>query len=275
MLAGLLLTGCAAIQSTGVTETKPKATDSMLKREMAEVGKPATGKPISVAVYSFKDLTGQRRPQPNVASLSTAVTQGAEAFLIKALQEVSDGAWFEVVERVGIDSLTKERLIIKQMREAYEGTNAKPLLPMHFAGMILEGGIIGYDTSTNSGGLGVRWLGVGKQTQWSQDVVTVSLRAISVNTGKILASVVVQKTILSSADSGTVFKFFDLGTKAFEAEAGLTINEPGTYAVKAAIEQAVIELIKEGARKNIWEIRSATAQVKKIEADKTEKKDEN
>jgi len=275
ILAGLLLTGCAAIQSTGVTETKPKVTDSMLKREMSEVGKPATGKPISVAVYSFKDLTGQRRPQPNVASLSTAVTQGAEAFLIKALQEVSDGAWFEVVERVGIDSLTKERLIIKQMREAYEGTNAKPLLPMHFAGMILEGGIIGYDTSTNSGGLGVRWLGIGKQTQWSQDVVTVSLRAISVNTGKILASVVVQKTILSSADSGTVFKFFDLGTKAFEAEAGLTINEPGTYAVKAAIEQAVIELIKEGARKNIWEIKSATAQVKKIEADKTEKKDEN
>ena len=113
-----LLTGCAAIQSTGISETKPKVTGTMLKKEMKEVGKPASGKPISVAVYSFKDLTGQRRPQPNVASLSTAVTQGAEAFLIKALQEVSEGAWFEVVERVGIDNLTRERLMIKQMREA-------------------------------------------------------------------------------------------------------------------------------------------------------------
>jgi len=270
-----LLTGCAAIQSTGISETKPKVTGTMLKKEMKEVGKPASGKPISVAVYSFKDLTGQRRPQPNVASLSTAVTQGAEAFLIKALQEVSEGAWFEVVERVGIDNLTRERLIIKQMREAYEGNNAKPLLPMHFAGMMLEGGIIGYDSSTNSGGLGVRWLGIGKQTQWSQDVVTVSLRAVSVNTGKVLASVVVQKTILSSADSGTVFKFFDLGTQSFEAEIGLTINEPGTYAVKAAIELAVIELIKEGARKNIWEIKSANSPINKLEADKVEKKDEN
>ena len=34
---------------------------------------------------------------------------------------------------------------------------------------------------------------------------------------------------------------------------GLTINEPGTYAVKAATEMAVVELIKEGARKGIWE----------------------
>ena len=266
-----MLSGCAAIQSTGVTETKPKLADSMLKKELESLAPPAT-KPISVAVYSFKDLTGQRRPQANVASLSTAVTQGAEAFLIKALQEVGNGKWFEVVERVGIDSLTKERLIIKQMREAYEGPNAKPLLPMHFAGIILEGGIVGYDTSTNSGGLGVRWLGIGKQTQWSQDVVTISLRAVSVNTGKILVSVIVQKNILSSADSGTVFKFFDLGTKSFEAEAGLTINEPGTYAVKSATEMAVVELIKEGARKGIWDFKQPESQNKIEEAEKSDKK---
>jgi curli production assembly/transport component CsgG len=102
---------------------------------------------------------------------------------------------------------------------------------MQFAGMIIEGGIIGYDSSVNSGGAGHRFLGIGKQTQWTQDTVTVSLRAISVNTGKVLISVTVQKTILSSADSISALKFFDMGTKAFEAEAGLTINEPGTYAV--------------------------------------------
>lgn len=252
-----VLSGCAVLQSTGVTESDPVLTTQRegIQKEFETIPGPAANKPISVAVYSFADKTGQRRPQSNIASLSTAVTQGAETFLIQALQNVGRGEWFEVVERVGIDNLTKERLIIRQMREAYEGTAAKPLLPMHFAGIILEGGIIGYDQSTTSGGLGQRIFGIGKQTQWSTDTVTVSLRAVSVNTGKVLASVTVQKTILSSADSISALKFFDIGTKAFEAEAGLTINEPGTYATKSAIEMAVVELIKEGQRKGIWDFK--------------------
>jgi curli production assembly/transport component CsgG len=225
----------------------------MMQKEFDTIPEPAHGKPVSVAVYSFKDMTGQRKPQANIASLSSAVTQGAESFLIKALQDVGRGQWFDVVERVGIDNLTKERLIIRQMREAYEGAAAKPLMPMQFAGMIIEGGIVGYDSSTKSGGIGARVFGIGKQTQWSQDIVTISLRAVSVNTGKILASVTVQKTILSSADAVTALRFFDMGTRAFEGEAGFTINEPGTYAVKSAIEAGVVELIKEGARKGLWD----------------------
>ena len=253
-----LLNGCAVIQSTSLTEADPTVTTSMrgVKKEFDTIPAPAAGKPVSVAVYSFADKTGQRRPQANVASLSSAVTQGAETFLIQALQGVGKGQWFEVVERVGIDNLTKERLIIRQMREAYEGNNAKPLMPMQFAGIIMEGGIVGYDTSVNSGGAGMRVFGIGKQTQWSQDTVTISLRAISVNTGKVLAVVTVQKTLLSTADGMTALKFFDTGTKAFEAETGLTLNEPGTYAVKAAIEMAVVELIKEGQRKSIWDFKS-------------------
>ena len=255
-----MLSGCAIIQSTGLNETDPTLTTQRkaVKKEFDEIQAPAAGKPISVAVYSFADKTGQRRPQANVASLSTAVTQGAETFLIQALQNVGKGRWFEVVERVGIDNLTKERTIIRQMREAYEGANAKPLMPMQFAGMILEGGLVGYDTTTTSGGAGMRIFGIGKQTQWSQDTVTVSLRAVSVNTGKVLATVTVQKTILSTSDSATALKFFDAGTQAFEAEAGLTINEPGTYAVKAAVEMAVVELIKEGVTKGIWEYKVDT-----------------
>lgn len=252
-----LLSGCAVMQATGVLENDPEITKQMnnVKREFDTLPSPNAGKPLSVAVYSFMDKTGQRRPQANIASLSTAVTQGAETFLIQALQNVGRGEWFEVVERVGVDNLTKERLIIRQMREAYEGKDAKPLLPMQFAGIIFEGGIVGYDSSTTSGGAGQRIFGIGKNTQWSTDTVTVSLRAVSVNTGKVLSSVTVQKTILSTADSVTALKFFDAGTKAFEAEAGLTINEPGTYAVKAAVEMAVVELIKEGQRKGIWEFK--------------------
>lgn len=263
------LSGCAVIQSTGLSETDPSVTTQMksVKKEFDTLPPPAAGRQLSVAVYSFQDKTGQRRPTPGVASLSTAVTQGGETFLIQALQNVGQGKWFDVVERVGIDNLTKERVIIKQMREAYEGKDAKPLMPMQFAGVIMEGGIIGYDTTTSSGGAGMRVFGIGKQTQWSTDTVTVSLRAVSVNTGKVIATVTVQKTILSTADSATALKFFDQGTQAFEAEAGLTINEPGTYATKAAVELAVVELIKEGARRGAWEIKKPEPQAVEVLSD--------
>ncbi len=261
-----VLSGCALMQSTGALDQTPELTTQMksVKKEFDTIPSPSAGRPLSVAVYSFTDKTGQRRPQANIASLSSAVTQGAESFLIQALQNVGQGQWFDVVERVGIDNLTKERLIIRQMREAYEGKDAKPLLPMQFAGIIIEGGIVGYDSSTTSGGVGQRIFGIGKQTQWSTDRVTVSLRAVSVNTGKVLATVTTQKTIMSSADSVSALKFFDAGTQAFEAEAGLTINEPGTYAVKATIEMAVVELIKEGQRKGVWDFKAVVKELPSV-----------
>ena len=240
---------------TGEPAYMPQVAENKLQKEFDTVPPPA-GKKISVAVYQFTDKTGQRKPQANVASFSTAVTQGAEVFLIKALQDVGQGQWFDVVERTNIDALTKERLIIKQMREAYEGKDAKPLMPMQFAGIIMEGGIIGYDSGTESGGAAWRWLGIGPTTQYSKDTVTVSLRAVSVNTGKVLAAVTVTKIVYSTADSVAVLKFMNNNTQAFEAETGLTINEPGTLAVKATIEAAVVELIKEGAKKGVWDFKT-------------------
>ena len=248
-----MLVGCATTSKFSSPE-KPTQVKNLMQKEFDTIPPPA-GKPVVVAVYSFLDKTGQRRPAATIANLSTAVTQGADAFLIKALGDVGRGTWFTVVERVGIDSLTKERQLIRQMREAYDGANAKPLSPMMFAGIIIEGGITGYDSSTKSGGYAARILGIGPQTQYSEDIVTVSLRVISVNTGKVLASVNVQKTIYSTSDSLAVLKFIKDGTQAFELEAGLTINEPGTQAVKAAVEAAVVELIKEGEKKGIWDFK--------------------
>ena len=258
LIAVILLTGCATVQKAGY-EHKPEVTVNKLQKEFDAVPPPASKK-ITVAVYSFKDLTGQRKATPNIASFSTAVTQGAEPFLIKALQDVGHGEWFDVVERVNVDNLVKERTIIKQMRDAYEGANAKPLMPLQFAGIIVEGGIIGYDSSTESGGAAYKWLGIGPQTQYSKDIVTVSLRAISVNTGKVLATVTVNKTVYSTADSIAILKFLKEGTQAFELETGLTINEPTSLAVKATVEAGVVELIKEGQRKGIWDYRDPNKQ---------------
>jgi curli production assembly/transport component CsgG len=251
LLFVVMLSGCAAIQKAGY-EYKPEVAQNKLEKEFDALPAP-DGKRVTVAVYSFQDKTGQRKPTPGIANLSTAVTQGGEVFLIRALQDVGRGEWFDVVERVSVDNLTKERTIIRQMREAYEGKDAKPLMPLQFAGLIMEGGIIGYDSGSESGGAAHRFLGIGSQTQYSKDTVTVSLRAVSVNTGKVLVAVTITKVVYSTADSVAVLKFLKNGTEAFEAEAGLTINEPGTLAIKATIEAAVVEMIKEGERKGVWD----------------------
>ena len=274
----LLTTGCAITQKAGQVagvEYEPKVAENKLQKEFDALPPPA-GPKLSVAVYSFQDKTGQRKATPGVASFSTAVTQGADVFLIKALQDVGKGRWFDVVERGNIDALTKERLIIKQMRDAYEGPKASPLMPMQFAGIIMEGGIIGYDTGLESGGVAYRFLGIGPQTQYSKDIVTVSLRAISVNTGKILAATTVTKIVYSTGDSVAILKSIEPGggltgiTKQifdgsagtvsatsglFEFESGLTINEASTLAVKTTVEAAVVELIKEGERKGVWDFK--------------------
>ena len=252
LLMALTLIGCATGQSIKGEYDQPIVVEKSVAKEFDTITTPALGK-VVVAVYSFTDKTGQRRPSDTQASFSTAVTQGADAFLIKALKDVGQSQWFEVVERGGLASLTQERQIIRQMREAYDGPDAKKLMPMKFAGMLIEGGITGYDSSTRSGGTGMRVLGIGPQTQFSEDIITVSLRAVSVNTGLVLAAVNVQKTIYSTADSMAILKFYDNATQVFEFESGITLNEPATLAVKTTIEAAVVELIKEGERKDVWD----------------------
>jgi curli biogenesis system outer membrane secretion channel CsgG len=193
--------------------------------------------------------------------LSSAVTQGAEVWVIKALSDAGKGSWFDVVERIGLDNLVKERQLIRNTREVYEKelpNGPTPLKPMKFAGLILEGGIIGYDSNVAVGGLGARYLGVGAQTEYRVDTVTVVMRIVSVSTGGVLLSVATEKTIASSRSGLDMFKFFDLGTKLVEAENGYSVNEPVNYAVRAAIEAGVVELIKEGERKGLWKFKSET-----------------
>lgn len=276
LLLVTLLTGCAVSQKAGqlVDATqKPEPAKNAMQKELDAVPPPANGK-ISVAVYSFADKTGQRKATPGIASFSTAVTQGADSLLIRALQDVGNRQWFDVVERGNIDALTKERLIITQMRQAYEGKDAQKLMPMTFAGIIMEGGVIGYDTGLESGGIGYNFLGIGPTTQYSKDIVTVSLRAVSVNTGKVLASVTVTKMVYSTSDTVAIFKSVDpaagnvlsqvfnnkTGTTSitagiFQFESGVVINEGTTLALKSAIEGAVVELIKEGASRGVWDYR--------------------
>ena len=210
--------------------------------------------PMTIAVYEFKDLTGQRKPSQRFSQLSTAVTQGADSWVIDALQCAANGDWFTVIERGGLNNLVKERQLAKSTYEQYEkGENKPELKPLKLAGLILEGGIIGYDTNIISGGTGLRYFGVGGDTSYRTDQVTVSMRLVSVNSGKVLLTTNVTKTIASVKDDFNVFRFFEMGTRAFEFEAGAAANEPTSVAVKTAIDQAIIDMIYKGEEKGLWD----------------------
>lgn len=250
LIAGLI--GCAAPPTMFPEQAldAEKVEPTKFKKPFPE---PETGQPIVVAVYSFADKTGQRKDSSTIAKFSSAVTQGGEALLLKALADVGDGKWFKIVERVGLDNLLKERQLIRSAREEAKEPNI--LRPILYAGMIIEGAIVSYDTNKRTGGAGWRYLGVGPSTQYQEDIVTVSLRAVNVQTGEVVLTVNTQKTILSVATSLATFKFFDQGTKAFENEIGSTATEPGVYAVKAAVDLAVEELVYQGESKGLWKFK--------------------
>ena len=210
---------------------------------------------MTIAVYSFSDKTGQRKPSENLALLSTAVTQGAEVWLIQALKKAGKGEWFQIVERGALDNLLKERQIIRNTRQSYDGKDAKKLKALLFAGVLIEGGIVGYDTNMETGGLGARYLGIGIHDEYRKDMVSVGIRLISVQTGEVLLAVSTQKTILSTRVGVNVFKFLDMGTKLLETEAGFTQNESITYAVRKAIEASVVELVKNGEKQKLWKFK--------------------
>lgn len=215
---------------------------------------PPPKEKIVVAVYKFRDQTGQYKPSNNGASWSTAVTQGATTILIKALENSS---WFVPIERENVSNLLNERKIIRSSRTQYaagSGGKASPLPALLFAGVILEGGIISYDSNVITGGAGLRYFGTGGGTQYRQDRVTIYLRAVSTSNGKILKTVYTSKTILSQSVDIGIFRFVRFG-RLLEAETGYTYNEPSEMAVTEAIEKAVESLIIEGIEDGLWELK--------------------
>jgi len=207
-----------------------------------------------VSVYSFADQTGQRATADNMALFSTAVTQGADSFLIEALMSAGNGKWFLIAERANLEFLTRERQLIISTRNNYDGEGANELEPLLFSGLILTGGIIGYDVNLLTGGAGARYLGVGTSTQYRVDQVTVALRAVLVQTGQVLLNVITSKQIYSTATNFDTFIFTETGgTALVEIEAGAARNETATYAVRSAIEAAVLELVHQGIEQEMWD----------------------
>jgi curli production assembly/transport component CsgG len=258
-VASVNLTGCYTLHAAGgkVVETSEKYNGLHIQKiDQAEIQEfvfnrelrdlpPVAQKP-TLAIYAFTE---------NLSSFSTAVTQAPEVFLIRALRGAGYGEVFQVVERKGLENLSKERQLIKSTRESYEGEGINKLPPLLFAGLIIEGGVVGYDTNTMTGGAGARYLGIGASKRYVKDTVTVSLRLVSVATGEVLIDVISTKTILSVGYSQDVFRFVEAGTALVEVENGTAQNESVNIATQKAIEEAVLQLIKDGKAKGYWQFK--------------------
>ena len=245
-LLSLMLVGCAGKAKFDVR------TQTVAYKDLSNIESPK-GEPIIIAVYDFIDMTGQKKPGGSFASMSTAVTQGSYQLLIKALQDAGEGKWFRVVERTSLPSLLQERKLIRSTRQQVNGEGAEPLPPLLFAGAYITGGIVGYDSDIKSGGIGARVLGIQANKQYRQDIVTIILRVINVQTGEVVLSTTVEKTIFSTSTGSDIFKYFDTDTMLVEVEAGFARNEPVTLAVRKAIEKGVVDVINLGVEKGLWE----------------------
>mgnify|MGYP003978719071 FL=1 len=258
-LSVLLLSSCSIVDQFEDTFSHRFDANDVVKigslESSALINAPRPEVQPIVAVYpnSFTDQTGQRKSNSSFALFSTAVTQQPSALLIRALKHASNGKFFRVVERVGLDNLTKERQLIRSAREQTpDGTVTKAVPPLLFAGVLLEGAVIAYDSNLSTGGVGARYLGIGKSAQYREDNITVSLRMVSVATGEILIEVMSQKTVFSYGQSDDVFKFIEMGTELVEIEAGNSRNESTTIALMKAIEGVVLELINIGYDRRFW-----------------------
>lgn len=247
LLAFIVLTisSCASSMKPFHSERVIPGLESKVNASLKELPKPEDK--IVAAVYRFTDQTGQYKSAEQVASWSTAVTQGATSILIRAME---NSGWFTPIEREGLSNLLNERKIITSTRSQNGSENRLP--PLLFAGVILEGGIIGYDTNIMTGGVGVRYLGTGASGEFRKDQVTIYLRAVSTQTGRVLKTVHTTKSIISQQLDGGLFRFVDTN-RLLETEAGYTYNEPPVMAVTEAIDEALKNLIIEGVSDGLWD----------------------
>jgi len=253
LTAFVFLAGCRTDLAYKYTERATIGYTTAIHNDLISL--PPPKEKIVVAVYKFRDQTGQYKTSAQATTFSTAVTQGATSMLNKALE---DSGWFIPIEREGLPNLLNERQIIRSTRQQYAaegGGQLPPLPPLLYAGVLLEGGIIGYDTNLITGGLGVAYFGAGGSGQIRKDQISIYLRLVSTQNGQVLKSVSVNKSVLSRQVDFNFYRFVRI-KRLLEAEAGLSTNEPPSMCVLEAVEKAVYDLIIEGIQDGIWSLKN-------------------
>jgi curli production assembly/transport component CsgG len=241
--------GCASHAPAAARQQASLTPATAATRDLVRLP-PPKGR-ISVAVYGFRDQTGQYKAAPD-SSFSTAVTQGAASLLLGALQS---SGWFTPVERENLQDLLTERKIVRALESPKEPNAAPVQVPQLVpASILVEGGITAYESNVRTGGIGANFLGIGLSTQYRVDQVTINLRSVDVRTGEVLNAVSTTKTIYSYELHPSVFKFVNFKDLA-QFEAGTTRNEPAQLCVREAIESAVVHLIVRGLKDERWHLK--------------------
>ena len=235
--------GCSTVTPPSNVDSNAVLTpSSKITRDLLKLPLPKAK--VTVAVYGLRDQTGQYRPSPD-SSYSTSLTQGSASMLVKALK---DSGWYIPVEREGLQNLLTERKVVRAIESPTEkgkpSIDLPPLLP---ASLIVEGGLIAYETNVRTGGKGANYLGIGANSNYRVDQITVSLRLVDTRTGQILGVVTVTKTIYSYQFSASIYKFTSYQS-LLQGETGFTTNEPVQMGVRQALEAAVIQLTLQGVR---------------------------
>jgi len=244
----MLLAGCVTSRPASTLSPAALSPPTQSLRDLTNLPPPVG--PIAVAVYGLRDQTGQYKPSPD-SSFSTSVTQGAASLLITALR---DSRWFKPVERENLQDLLTERKIIRALEQPQD--KAQVQLPaLRPANMLIEGAIVAYESNVRTGGIGVRYLGVGPSELYRQDQVTINLRAVDIRSGEIIQSITTTKTIFSIQVDFGMFRFVSL-QHLLEVETGFSRNEPVQQCVREAIETALIHLIAQGARDGSWRLKN-------------------
>jgi len=245
----LQLTACTSVPPSNLESNAVLTPTSEITRDLLRLPSPKAK--MTVAVYSLRDQTGQYKPAPD-SSYSNSVTQGAASMLVKALK---DSGWYVPVEREGLQNLLTERKVVRAIESPTE--RGKPIIELPSllpASLIVEGGVIAYESNVRTGGKGANYLGIGANSSYRVDQVTVSLRLVDTRTGQILGVVTVTKTIYSYQLTTSIYAFISF-QHLLQGETGFTTNEPIQLGVRQALEAAVIQLTLQGVRDRFLELK--------------------
>ncbi|RTZ67602.1 MAG: hypothetical protein DSZ29_00520 [Aquificaceae bacterium] len=252
LLCGMLfLSACSSSTKQGMIEEGASITQTTKSGFKLHSIPPPLSK-IPVAIYQFRDQTGQYKEKDSGSSFSSAVTQGATPILIKAVQ---DSGWFIPVEREGLQNLLTERKIVRSSIKKIKDKKRVSTPALKPASILLEGGITGFESNMRTGGEGAEYFGIDVSRQYREDFVTVHLRAIDIKTGQVLTSVSTSKRLLSFEYRTGLFRYVKY-KRLLGIEAGYTSNEPGHLCVTDAIEKAVHDLILKGVNLRIWKFKN-------------------
>jgi curli biogenesis system outer membrane secretion channel CsgG len=123
-----------------------------------------------------------------------------------------------------------------------------PLNPSEY---IIEGGIIGYDSDVVTSGAGLKIMNIGGFGEVRKDTVSVNMRLVNVNTGRVVLSTTLTKGIFSQKLQGSGMGYVSID-RILEAEGGIGYNEPVFEALNLTIQSAVLDIVKKAQSQGIW-----------------------